>query len=101
MELDSPASEEIPLPQYDGDTIKRVADFCELVQYKNEVPYPSQVKDDAKLEEIIKNDQEREFIIKLNDKELYNLVVLANFLNIKRLFELCCVRMAYLFRCNV
>ena len=96
--IDSSTSEEIPLPQYDSDTIKKVVDFCELVQYKNDVPYPSQIKEGDKLEDVIKNDKEREFITKLSEKELHSLVILANFLNIKRLFELCCVRMAYFFR---
>ncbi len=69
-----------------------------MVQFKNEVPYPSQIKEDAKFEEIVKDDKERDFITRLTEKELHSLVVLANFLNIKRLFELCCVRLAYFFR---
>ena len=73
-------------------------EFCGLVQYKNEVPYPSQIKEEQKFEEIVKDDKERDFITHLTEKELHSLVILANFLNIKRLFELCCVRLAYFFR---
>ena len=75
-----------------------MVDYCELVGFKNDVPYPNRIPENAKFEEIVSDDKERDFIIKLTDKELQNLVVLANFMNIKRLFELCCVRVAYFFR---
>jgi len=97
--VDAPASEEIPFPQHDSDSIKKVVDYCELVEYKSEVPFQKQIKEDAKFEEVVQDPKEREFIIKLSEKELLSVVILANFMNIKRLFELCCVRMAYFFKC--
>ncbi len=98
--LDSPASEEIPIPQYDSATIQKVVDYCNMVQFKNDVPYVQQIKEESKFEEIVRDEKERNFITSLTDKELQNLVVAANFLNIKRLIELCCARLAYFFRCN-
>ncbi len=72
--------------------------YCELVQYKNEVAWERQIKEDTKFEDFIKDTKEHEFIMKLSDEELFKLVVLANFLNVHRLFELCCVRIAHSYR---
>ena len=96
--IDAPASEEIPLTQHDGATIKKAATYCELVQFKNEVPFERQIKEDMKFEDVVKDAKEREFILALSDEDLFKLVVLANFLNIRRLFELCCARLAYAYR---
>ena len=56
------------------------------------------IKEESKFEEVVKDEHEREFITKLTDKELQSVVILANFLNIRRLIELCCVRLAWFFR---
>ena len=78
-----------------------IVDYCTLVGFKNEVPYPKTIREDMKIEDVIKDDKEREFILKLNDQEILNLVVCANFMNIKRLYEVCCARIAHIYRRNV
>ena len=83
---------------YEAANIQKMVEYCELVNFDNKIPFPRQIKEEDKLEEIIKDDKERNFILKLTEKELQDLVILANFLNIRRLLELCCVRIAYLFR---
>ena len=70
-------------------------EFCELVEFKNEIPYPKQIKEEFKLENMIENEKERSFITNLSPKELQDLAILANFLNIRRLLELCCIRIAF------
>eukprot|EP00826_Nyctotherus_ovalis_P047644 TRINITY_DN550_c0_g1_i13.p1 TRINITY_DN550_c0_g1~~TRINITY_DN550_c0_g1_i13.p1 ORF type:complete len:209 (-),score=88.49 TRINITY_DN550_c0_g1_i13:57-602(-) len=95
---DSQSSEEIPLLNYEASNISKVVKYCELVEFKSDIPYPKQIKEDSKLEDIIADSNERNFIMGLSEKELQDLVLLANFLNIRRLLELCCVRIAYLYR---
>lgn len=96
--IDAPESEEVPIAKFDADTLKKMVDYCDMVGYKNEINYPPRIKEEDKFEDIVKDDKEREFITKLSDKELQNLVECAHFLDIKRLFELCCIRIAYFFR---
>ena len=72
-----------------------------MVGYNNEVPFEGGIKEDSKFEDVVKDPAERDFIVKLTDEELHKVVVLANFMNIKRLLELCCVRLAWFYRCNI
>ena len=85
---------------YTADLIKKVVDYCKLINFNSEIPYLRQIKDDTKLESIIKDEREREFVMKLDVNTLSDLIALANFLNMKRLLELCCVRIAYNYRAS-
>ena len=86
---DAETDEAIPLPQVKKETLDKVLDYCKHI-VKNEAPVlPKPLEDnklpvDAWFVEYVNIDQEK----------LFELILAANFLDIRSLLELACAKVA-------
>lgn len=82
-------SEPIPLPPIESYILELVITYCD---------YHTNNKTDA---ENIKNMWDSTFILDMDDDTLFNIIVAANFLDIKSLLDLCCKKVAdYIKECK-
>lgn len=86
----------IPLPSIDSPTLERVKEFCE--HYVNYVPRQWELNWPDEIDPSEPHGFDAEFIDKYDKKEnmqeLFNLIYAANYLDNKRLLNLCCKKVA-------
>jgi len=94
------------LDQFESELIKKVIHYCELVEYIPFYEFKKPIPKSAfpnNLQECIKDPVEMKFILEQTQDQLLNLLLVhiiynANFMNIKRLLELCCLKIAFDFK---
>ena len=79
----------IPLPPVESNILEKVITYCEYhIKNKNDT-------------EDIKNTSDNKFVSSMDDNTLFDLILAANFLDIKSLLDLCCKQVAdYIKECK-
>eukprot|EP00347_Sterkiella_histriomuscorum_P015683 403356090 len=95
IEINQGTEEAIPIHEYSADTLKLVAQFCELAGYENKDFVKRPVLD---LVNVYKNEWETKFFEELSHEQLFELVEAANFLNMPKLVDGCCAKIAVIFK---
>ncbi len=96
--------EEIPIMKCDEETFNKVLDYMNhyIIESMNEVPKP--VPQNAKVGDIVQPFYldfifgESIDLTPEQEKLLYNLFIISNYLDIKSLFSLCCLKTAIMIR---
>ncbi|KAI9008105.1 Skp1 family, dimerization domain-containing protein [Gaertneriomyces semiglobifer] len=93
------ASEPIPLPNVSGNILKKVIDYCD--HHKDEpVPSPEDDKDafDAVRRKVDDIDEWDANFLKVDNEQLFEIILAANYLDIKPLLDLGCRVVANMLR---
>lgn len=88
-DMEDAASQEIPLSTVDGPTLELIIKFCE--HHKDDKPLPEEETPVHNSEDI--EEWDREFA-KIETDALEKLILAANYLDIPKLFTLCCKTIA-------
>merc|ERR1739848_172835 len=87
---DSQSDEEvIPLPNVNGNILQKVIEWCK--HHKNDGPAQEDDETEKRTDDIPSWDQE---FLKVDQGTLFELIMAANYLDIKRLLDLCCKNIA-------
>jgi len=79
----------IPLPNVNGNILQKVIDWCR--HHRNEEPYQESDETVKRSDDIPQWDQE---FLKVDQGTLFELIMAANYLDIKKLLDLCCKNVA-------
>lgn len=79
----------IPLPNVNGNILHKVIEWCK--HHKNDGPSPEHQDDVKRSDDIPSWDQE---FLRVDQGTLFELIMAANYLDIKRLLDLCCKNVA-------
>uniref|UniRef100_A0A9J2P0X2 Skp1-related protein n=1 Tax=Ascaris lumbricoides TaxID=6252 RepID=A0A9J2P0X2_ASCLU len=83
--------EPIPLAEVDAKTLKKVLEWCEHHKEDNLLAQSMNANGEIFVEEIPEWDEQ---YLKMEDKMLFDVVLAANFLNVKMLMEMACKMIA-------
>merc|ERR1712137_803080 len=90
MVEDCDADEAVPVPNVDSNCLQKVVDYCEF-HHKAEA---------ATMPEDARNEWDKSFCA-VDDEQLFNLILAANFLDVKPLLDLTCKKVAeYIKECK-
>lgn len=81
--------EAIPLPNVNGNILHKVIEWCK--HHKNDAPVGDEDDSEKRTDDIPSWDQE---FLKVDQGTLFELIMAANYLDIKRLLDLCCKNVA-------
>lgn len=81
--------EAIPLPNVNGNILQKVIEWCK--HHKNDPPAQEDDETEKRTDDIPSWDQE---FLKVDQGTLFELIMAANYLDIKRLLDLCCKNIA-------
>jgi len=93
VEEDDDEEQSLPLPNVKGDVLRKVLDFCEK---HTEVVSKAGVEDEGLLpneERILLEKWDKEYAV-VDQQRLFELILAANYLNIKPLLDLMCQTVA-------
>lgn len=94
---DSGIQEEIPLPSVTEPILRKLLEYCERQQYVQPQPIKKPLASD-RIEEAVTEPWHAEFINGITEETLIDLVMAANYMDAKGLFDLCCAKIATLFK---
>jgi S-phase kinase-associated protein 1 len=86
-DMEGETSPKCVVPQVKGNILQKVIDFCQYHEQHKDVD----VNNEDKFLEVTKWNQE---FVRIEQAELFELILAANFMNIKNLLELCCQSVA-------
>lgn len=84
------ASSPIPLPNVSGKILEKIIEYCKY-HYDNPTPPTDEKKDERRTDDIIPWDQD---FCKVDQATLFELILAANYLDIKPLLDLTCKTIA-------
>jgi len=79
----------IPLPNVNGNILQKVIEWCR--HHKNDGPYQDNDETAKRSDDIPQWDQD---FLRVDQGTLFELIMAANYLDIKRLLDLCCKNVA-------
>ncbi|KAE9555892.1 hypothetical protein FO519_000872 [Halicephalobus sp. NKZ332] len=82
----------IPVPAVDGETLKKIVEFCQ--HFENDSPYVPPTTSDPAPQVPPQDSWEMKFLLNMPYDLLTKIIHGANFLNIPRLIDYCCFRLA-------
>jgi len=94
-----PSATELPMPGVRGDTLSRVVEY--LIYHKGaDPPIPEKPLRSTVMKDVCKDPWDAEFIDKIaeNRQQLYDLILAANYMDIKSLLHLGCAKVAALIK---
>ncbi len=94
--IDAGTEEEIPLPNVKATTLAKVLKYCELHKGENPPEIEKPLKS-ANLSDVVSQNDVK-FIDIENIEEIFEIVLAANYLDIKSLMELACAKIASLIK---
>jgi S-phase kinase-associated protein 1 len=80
----------IPLPNVSGRILEKIIDYCRF-HYEHPTPQSDEKKDERRTDDIIPWDKE---FCNVDQPTLFEMILAANFLDIKPLLDLCCKTVA-------
>ncbi|KAH3685960.1 hypothetical protein WICPIJ_003082 [Wickerhamomyces pijperi] len=93
-EYDYADSEPIPLPNVKGATLKKVIEWCE---HHKDSTFPDDNDEDARKSAPL-DDWDKTFLNNVDDEMLYEIILAANYLNIRPLLDSGCKTIAEMIR---
>ncbi|OAF65471.1 E3 ubiquitin ligase complex SCF subunit sconC, partial [Intoshia linei] len=85
-------SEPIPLPKVSGSTLKKIIQWCEYHRHDENVTTTSEIGNRIPKEEVITSWEHEYF--KLDQGTMFEIIIAANYLDIKRLLDVSCMVIA-------
>mmetsp|Transcript_30518 Transcript_30518/g.34688 ORF Transcript_30518/g.34688 Transcript_30518/m.34688 type:complete len:181 (+) Transcript_30518:160-702(+) len=93
---DQDSKEDIVFDAISTVTLNRIVNYCQHHEFINPEPLKKPLPSN-KLEDFL-GDWDREFLEALKEEELTDLINAANFLDVKALIDICCARVAAMFK---
>jgi len=94
---DSGVTEEIPLPSVSAPILNKLLEYCERQSYVQPQPIKKPLASD-RIEEAVTEPWHAEFINGMTEELLVDLTMAANYMDSKGIFDLCCAKIATLFK---